>query len=75
MQLGAVASLNIADVQAVLTSSDFVAKGAATFTLGAGNNQQTFLALNDGVGGFSALIDAVVEITGYKGNLANLAVV
>ncbi|WP_397334002.1 bluetail domain-containing putative surface protein, partial [Nostoc sp. FACHB-152] len=33
------------------------------------------LALNDGVDGFSALTDAVVEITGYKGNLANLAVV
>ncbi|PHM07789.1 bluetail domain-containing putative surface protein [Nostoc sp. 'Peltigera malacea cyanobiont' DB3992] len=75
VQLGAVVSLNFADVQTVLTSSDFLAKGAATFTLGTGTQQQTFLALNDDVNGFSALTDAVVEITGYKGNLANLAVV
>ncbi|MBD2448082.1 hemolysin-type calcium-binding region, partial [Nostoc sp. FACHB-152] len=75
VQLGTVASLNLSDIQAVLTESAFVANGAATFTLGSSKSQQTFLALNDDVNGFSALTDAVIEITGYKGNLASLAVV
>ncbi|MEH1900379.1 bluetail domain-containing putative surface protein [Nostoc sp.] len=52
-----------------------MARGAATFTFGTGNNRQTFLALNDNINGFSALTDAVIEITGYKGNLTNLAIV
>ena len=75
VQLGTVASLNLSDIQAVLTEGVFVAKGAATFTLGCGRHQQTFLALNDDVNGFSALTDAVIEISGYKGNLASLSVV
>jgi serralysin len=75
LQLGTVASLNVSDIQAVLTSSVFVAKGGATFTLGSGKSQQTYLALNDDINGFSALTDAVIEITGYKGNLTSLAVV
>ena len=75
VQLGTVASLNLSDVQKILTTTAFVAKGAATFTLGTGNKEQTFLALNDNTNGFSALTDAVIEISGYKGNLASLAVV
>ncbi|MCC5647480.1 hypothetical protein LC607_32150 [Nostoc sp. CHAB 5824] len=75
VQLGKVASLNLSDIQQILTATAFVAKGAATFTLGTGNKGQTFLALNDNTNGFSALTDAVIEISGYKGNLASLAVV
>ncbi|MDF5737502.1 MULTISPECIES: bluetail domain-containing putative surface protein [unclassified Nostoc] len=75
VQLGTVASLNFSDVQQILTATGFVTKGAATFTFGTGNNRQTFLALNDNINGFSALTDAVIEITGYKGNLTNLAIV
>ncbi|MCL6753801.1 hypothetical protein KBT16_23625 [Nostoc sp. CCCryo 231-06] len=75
VQLGTVASLNLFDVQQILTATAFVAKGAATFTLSTGNHQRTFLALNDSTNGFSALTDAVIEISGYKGNLTNLAIV
>jgi serralysin len=59
----------------VLTSSVFAAQGAATFTLGSGTSQQTFVALNDNIAGFSALTDSIIEITGFSGNLNNLAVV
>ncbi|WP_157816655.1 bluetail domain-containing putative surface protein [Nostoc flagelliforme] len=75
VQLGTVGSLNLSDIQAVLSTTAFVAKGAATFILGTGNHQRTFLALNDNIQGFSGLTDAVIEISGYKGNLNNLAVV
>ncbi|MEH2163158.1 MAG: calcium-binding protein [Nostoc sp.] len=75
VQLGTVASLNLLDVEQILTATAFVAKGAATFTLGTGNHQQTFLALNDNTNGFSALTDAVIEISGYKNSLNNLAVI
>ena len=36
---------------------------------------RTFLALNDATAGFSATTDGILEITGYSGSLANLAVV
>ncbi|MBW4452746.1 MAG: hypothetical protein KME55_08615 [Nostoc indistinguendum CM1-VF10] len=75
VQLGTVASLNLSDIQQILTAAAFVAKGAATFTLGKDNHQQTFLVLNDNTNGFSALTDAVIEISGYKGSLNNLTVV
>lgn len=69
-QLGAVASLSEADIQAVLTATDFVSTGAATFTKG----RRTFLAINDDTAGFSADSDAIIEITGYAGNLSNLSI-
>ena len=69
-QLGAVATLNEAGLQAVLTETSFAANGAATFTSGTRN----FLALNDGVDGFQVTSDAVIEITGFTGNLADLAI-
>ncbi|AUB39999.1 Ca2+-binding protein, RTX toxin-related [Nostoc flagelliforme CCNUN1] len=75
VQLGTVASLNIVDIQQVLTTTAFVTEAAATFTFGTGNNRRTFLALNDNTNGFSALTDGVIEISGYKGNLTNLAIV
>ncbi len=74
-QLGVVAGLTEADIQAVLTSGDFVADGAATFTLGSGSSEQTFLAMNDDVAGFSAATDSIVEISHFRGNLSNLAIV
>jgi Ca2+-binding RTX toxin-like protein len=68
--LGAVASLDEASIGAVLTTTTFAADKAATFTFGT----QTFLALNDGTAGFSASNDGLIEITGFKGNLTNLAI-
>ena len=35
---------------------------------------RTFLAINDGVAGFSAASDAILEITGFSGNLSQLPV-
>ncbi|BAY62611.1 hypothetical protein NIES22_26850 [Calothrix brevissima NIES-22] len=71
---GTVKSLSVDDIKAVLTNNAFVANGAATFTLGSGATQQTFVALNNGVAGFSADTDAIIEITGFTGKLNNLAI-
>ncbi|MBC1239192.1 S-layer family protein [Nostoc sp. 2RC] len=69
-KLGTVSSLDAAGVGALLTKTNFAAKGAATFSFGS----RTFLALNDATSGFSASSDSIIEITGYNGNLNNLAI-
>ncbi|OLP16352.1 hypothetical protein BST81_21405 [Leptolyngbya sp. 'hensonii'] len=74
-ELGAVTDLTASAIGAVLTTGSFRANGAATFTLGAGSGTRTFLALNNGAAGFSAATDSIIEITGYSGNLNNLAIV
>jgi serralysin len=74
-ELGTVSALTYAAIRAVLTTSDFVANGAATFTYVTGLNTRTFLALNDASSGFSARSDGLVEITGYTGSLNDLAVI
>ncbi|MEH2275586.1 MAG: bluetail domain-containing putative surface protein [Nostoc sp.] len=58
-----------------MTATAFVAKAAVSFTLGKGTDEQTFLAVNDNTNGFSALTDAMIEISRYKGNLTNLAII
>lgn len=70
-QLGAVETLDEAGIQAVLTESEFITKGAATFTFDA----QTFVALNDEEAGYLAADDALIEITGFVGSIDDLAVV
>ena len=75
LELGAVATLDQAGLQGVLTSTKFVANGAASFTFGSGSNARTFVAMNDGVAGFDVTKDSVVEITGYSGSLSNLSIV
>jgi hypothetical protein len=69
--LGSVDSLTLTELQALLTDQAFIANGAATFTDSAG---RTFLALNDGTDGYSAA-DAIIEISGFSGNLTALAIV
>jgi serralysin len=69
--LGGVASLNATSIGTVLTVTTFGANQAATFTVGS----RTFLALNNAVAGFQAGNDGIIEITGYGGNLANLAII
>ncbi|MBD2342306.1 VCBS repeat-containing protein [Calothrix sp. FACHB-156] len=69
-KLGAVASLSATDVGAVLTTTNFGVNGAASFTFGS----RRFVALNDGTAGFQAGSDAVIEITGFSGNINNLAI-
>lgn len=72
-QLGDVGTLNEANIQGVLTVANFEANTAATFTADSG--ARTFLAINDGVAGFSAADDAIVEITGFSSNLSNLSII
>lgn len=69
-QLGEVSTLTQRAIAAVLTQSDFAARGAATFTLGS----RTFLALNDGTAGFQHRRDGLIEITGFTGNLSTLEI-
>ena len=60
----------------MLTATSFDRKGAATFsTLDPGAGLRTFLAINDGKAGFQASSDALLEITGYSGDLNQLAVI
>ncbi|MBE7385041.1 MAG: peptidylprolyl isomerase [Leptolyngbya sp. SIO1E4] len=70
VQAGTTATLNEIDIQAVLSAASFVANGAATFTF----DSRSFLALNDGLAGYQQGNDAVIEITGFSGNLANLEI-
>ncbi|MGF1523455.1 MAG: glycoside hydrolase family 9 protein [Leptolyngbyaceae cyanobacterium] len=70
-QASAVKTLATADIQKILTKNLFHSKGAATFMF----RSRTFLALNDSVAGFQPATDAVVEITGYTGDLTNLAII
>jgi serralysin len=74
-QLGRVSALTQNGISAVLTRATFQANRAATFTLGTGARTRTFLALNDGIAGFDGTRDGLIEITGFSGNLTNLAII
>jgi hypothetical protein len=63
--LGTITALSDSGLTGLLTSTNFVAKGAATFIYGSGTSTRTFIAFNDATAGFSASNDAVLEITGY----------
>lgn len=71
VEAGAVASLSQSAIAAVLTTSSFVANGAATFSVGG----LTYLALNDASAGFQSASDSIIEITGYSGSLTTLAII
>jgi hypothetical protein len=60
--------------QLLNTSGNFKANGASVFTYGSFDATRTFLALNNSTTAFSASADAIIEITGYSGNLAQLQV-
>jgi len=74
-KLGAVSTLDLTGISALLTATSFAANRAATFSFADTDGPRTFLALNDATAGFSATNDAIVEITGFSGSLANLAVI
>jgi serralysin len=80
-ELGRVNRLDSAGIQAVLGTEgsslgrrDFAAHQAATFTMVSGGSTRTFLAINNGIAGFNANTDALVEITGFTGSLAILSI-
>jgi hypothetical protein len=70
VQAGPVAKLTTREIRRVLTPKVFAANRAATFNVG----KRTYLALNNNKAGFQARRVALIDITGYSGNLANLAI-
>jgi Ca2+-binding RTX toxin-like protein len=74
-ELGRVSTLTQDAIDDVLTSGQFVANGAASFSLGARDFARTFLAINDSVAGFQQDKDAIIEITGFSGKLTDLAII
>lgn len=70
LQLGELPLFTSQEVEFALGSQTLAPLGAATFT----HQGRTFLALNDEVAGFQPASDAVIEITGYSGNLADLSI-
>ena len=73
---GIVTELTAAAISAVLTTTEFSATtNAAWFTFGSGSTERTFLALNDGVRGFSSSKDAIIEMTGFSGKMSALTVI
>ena len=75
--VGSVQSIDVTGISNLLNSSgNFAANGASIFTYNDPTaGLRTFLALNNGTATFSAASDAIIEITGYSGSLANLAIV
>lgn len=73
-QLGMVKTLDAVGIESLLTSKNLAKNAAATFTFNGSNELRTFLVLNDATPGFKASSDSVIEITGYAGNLSNLAI-
>ena len=75
-KLGAVFALDATSIGNVLTNTAFLANTAATFSFADPSGlTRSFIALNDATGGYAAISDAIVEITGYSGNLNNLMVI
>ena len=62
---GTVATLDTVGITATLTTTSFIANAAAQFTFGS----STFVAINDGTDGFSAVTDAIIDVTGLIGTL------
>ncbi len=73
--LATVSALSDVAIGGILKASNFAAGTAATFLFGSGAGVRTFLALNDTVAGFDPSKDGIIEITGYSGSLAALAVI
>ncbi len=70
VQAGDAATLDEAGIQAVLSGDTMGASTAATFTFAT----RTFLVLNDTAVGYQQASDALIEITGFAGNLADLEI-
>ena len=68
-------SLTSDSITALLTTTNFLANGASTFTFGSGAGLRTFIALNDRTAGYDASTDDIIEITVYTGTLTSLAIV
>lgn len=69
LNAGAVSALTASAISAKLTAATFAAHAAASFQLGSGFSQRSFIAINNNVAGFNQATDAVIEITGLSGTI------
>jgi Ca2+-binding RTX toxin-like protein len=67
-------SLTVGAIERLLNQTNFKAQGASAFTFGSDSTKRTFIALNDETAGFQKASDDIVEITGYSGDLRDLAI-
>jgi serralysin len=66
-----ITALTSGDIGLLLASeANFPVNGAAIFRLFQNREDRIYLALNNGTPGFSPTEDAIIEITGYSGDLA-----
>jgi len=76
---GTASSLTEAAIQLVLTNAAFAANTAEAFTLDPLANpnyaNDTFIALNNGVAGFQAASDAIIQLSDYDIAVATPVVV
>jgi hypothetical protein len=74
-KLGLADSLDASSISTLLTTSTFIANKAASFSYADPSGvSRNFIALNDATAGYQSSTDAIIEITGYTGLLANLFV-
>ena len=71
---GTASALTASALATLLPATSFAAGTAAAFSLGSGSTSRSFLVLNDAVAGYQAATDALIEITGFSGNLGALAI-
>ena len=74
LKLGAVTSIKPFDISNTLNAGNYLPNKAAIFSYQNGDKLNTFLTINDSVAGFQPAKDAVIEITGYQGDLNSLSI-
>ncbi len=74
--LGTLQTISTLHLGLLLNPVSFAANSSAVFRYEDSDmGQRTFLALNDNIKGFDSKRDAVIEITGFRGNLSDLTVI
>lgn len=74
IKLGALTSIKPFDISNTLNAGNYLPNKAAVFSYQNGDKLNTFLTINDSVAGFQPAKDAVIEITGYQGDLNSLSI-
>ena len=74
IKLGALTSIKPFDISNTLNAGNYLPNKAAIFSYQNGDKLNTFLTINDSVAGFQPAKDAVIEITGYQGDLNSLSI-
>lgn len=74
IKLGTIASIKPFDISNTLNAGNYSPNKAAIFSYQNGDKMNTFLTINDSVAGFQPAKDAVIEITGYQGDLNSLSI-